>query len=129
MRPTCGAAWQAQRLAMVRGFAVHLRSIDPATEVPPARVLSPGGRRATPYLYTEREIRALLQATTILPFPLQVATYQTVIGLLATCGLRVGEAIALDRDDLDAGYDLLTVRDAKYGKHRQLPLHPRPTAA
>lgn len=128
-RPSCGAAWQAQRLSMVRGFAVHLRDVDPATEVPPARLVRSGPRRATPYLYTEAEIRALIQAATVLPFPLQVATYQTVIGLLAASGMRVGEAIALDRDDLDTAQGLLTVRDAKYGKSRQLPLHPSTTAA
>jgi integrase/recombinase XerD len=129
MRPSCGAAWQAQRLAMVRGFAVHLRGIDPATEVPPARLVSRGPRRPTPYLYAEAEIRALVAAATVLPFPLQAATYQTVIGLLAISGMRVGEVIALDREDLDTGRGLLTVRDAKYGKCRQLPLHPSTTAA
>lgn len=128
-RPSCGAAWQGLRLAMVRGFAVHLRSVDPATEVPPARMISPGLRRATPYLYTDTDIRALVEAATVLPFPLQVATYQTLIGLLAVSGMRVGEAIALDRNDLDTGLGMLTVRDAKYGKCRQLPLHPSTTAA
>jgi integrase len=129
MRPSCGPAWQAQRLAMVRAFATHLRTLDPATEVPPARLASPGPTRATPYLYADTEIHALVQATGILPFPLQAATYQTLIGLLATSGLRVGEAIALDRGDFDRGRGLLAVRDAKYGKHRDIPLHPSTTAA
>jgi integrase/recombinase XerD len=128
-QPSCGAAWQAQRLAMVRGFAVYLRGVDPATEVPPARLLSPRPCRATPYLYAEAEISALIQAATVLPFPLQMATYQTLIGLLAATGMRIGEVIALNREDLDTGHGLLTVRDAKYGKTRLLPLHPSVTAA
>jgi integrase len=92
-------------------------------------MVNSGLRRPTPYLYTEAEIGALIVAATVLPFPLQVATYQTVIGLLAASGMRVGEAIALDHNDLDIARGLLTVRDAKYGKWRQLPLHPSVTAA
>jgi integrase len=55
--------------------------------------------------------------------PFRAATYQVLIGLLAATGMRVGEAIGLDRGDLDAGQGLLTIRDGKFGKSRQLPLH------
>src|SRR6266571_5692131 len=44
-------------------------------------------------------------------------------------GIRVGEAVAADRDDLDPQQNTLLIRDAKYGKQRLLPLHPSTTAA
>ncbi len=55
--------------------------------------------------------------------PLRAATYQTLIGLLAVTGLRVGEAIRLDRDDIDWNQGLLIVRNSKFGKSREIPLH------
>jgi integrase/recombinase XerD len=55
--------------------------------------------------------------------PFRAATYQALIGLLAATGMRVGEVISLDQGDLDAGQGLLTIRDGKFGKSRQLPLH------
>jgi integrase/recombinase XerD len=129
MRPGCGAAWQAQRLAMVRGFATYLHTIDPATQIPPPGLLRGRWPRATPYLYSAADVAALLRAAAVLRSPLRVATYQTLIGLLAATGIRVGEAIAADRDDLDLQRDTLLIRDAKYGKQRLLPLHPSTPAA
>ena len=109
---------------MVRGFAAYLHSLDPAHQVPPADLLPRRSRRATPYLYRDEEIAALLAAAGRLRFPLRVATYRTLIGLLAVTGLRVGEAIRLDRGDLDVAHELLVVRDSKFGKSREVPLHP-----
>jgi integrase len=57
------------------------------------------------------------------------ATYRTLIGLLAATGMRVGEAIGLDRDDFDAICSVLTIRNGKFGKSRELPLHPSTIAA
>ena len=93
--------WLAKRLSIVRGFASHLHTIDPATEVPPADLLPWQRCRATPYLYSDDEVAALVTAATSLQTPYRVLTYQTLIGLLAVTGMRVGEAIALDRDDID----------------------------
>ncbi len=116
--------WWSYRLSVVRGFARHLRTIDPATEVPPADLLPWRACRATPYLYSEQEIAALLSATATLSTPHRTATYRTLIGLLAVTGMRVGEAIALDRGDFDGTNGLLLVREGKFGKSRELPLHP-----
>lgn len=116
-------AWCARRLSVVRGFARWLQSIDPSTEVPPAGLLPAGSERATPYLYSGQEVAALIAAAGALRVPLRAATYQTLIGLLAVTGLRVGEAIALDRGDFDAAHGLLTVRHGKFGKSREIPLH------
>ncbi len=121
--------WWAFRLSMVRGFAAYLHSLDSAHQVPPADLLPGRSRRATPYLYSDAEIAALLAAAGMLRFPLRVATYRTLIGLLAVTGLRVGEAIRLDRGDLDVEHELLVVRDSKFGKSREVPLHPSTTRA
>ena len=113
----------AIRLSIARGFAVYLQSLDPATEVPPADLLPRKRRRADPYLYTEAEIAALMDTAKTLRFPLNRATYQTVIGLLASTGMRIGELIALDRDDLDQKERTLLVRNAKFADTRLLVLH------
>jgi integrase len=119
------SGWATQRLSLVRGFATHLHTLDPATEVPAADLLAGRARRATPYLYTDDEIVALIAAApAALRRAHRVATYQTLFGLLAITGLRVGEAIALDRDDFHASDGLLIVRHGKFGKSREVPLHP-----
>ena len=122
-------AWQAIRLTVVRGFAAYLHGVDPSVQVPPAGLIRRGSDRATPYLYSDAEIGALIAAAAGLQPRLRAATYQSLIGLLAASGIRIGEAIALDRGDLDAGSGLLAVRDAKFGKSRLVPLHPSTTGA
>jgi integrase len=121
--------WAYARLAMVRGFARYLAARDPRTEVPSLEWLpAPPAARRVPYLYTDAEVCALVQAARTLP-GLKGATYATLIGLLAATGMRVGEAIALARDDVDPHDRVLCVRQGKFGKSRALPLHPTTTAA
>lgn len=118
------SGWATQRLSLVRGFATYLHTLDPATEIPATDLLSGRARRATPYLYTDDEVRALVAAATGAFRPAhRVATVQTLIGLLAVTGLRVGEAIALDQHDLQRDDGVLVVRSGKFGKARELPLH------
>lgn len=117
-------SWWAARLTVVRGFAAYLATIDPAAEVPPADLLGSRRRRVTPYLYCEADITALLAATADIRSPLRAVTSRTLLGLLAVTGLRVTEAVRLDRGDLDAQLELLVVRYGKLGKSRQLSLHP-----
>jgi integrase len=121
---TSPSGWASQRLSAVRGFATHLQTIDPTAEIPSADLLRWRARRATPYLYTDQEIAALLAAATTLRTAHRVATYQTLMGILAVTGMRVGEAIALDREDFDPDHGVLMVRRGKFGKSRELPLHP-----
>jgi len=116
--------WTSTRLSIVRRFAVHLRGINPATQVPPRNLLPGRHRRATPYLYSEGEIEALIAAAATLRTSHRQATYRTLVGLLAVTGIRVGEAIQLDQADLNVANSLLTVRHGKFGKSRELPLHP-----
>lgn len=116
--------WHALRLSAVRGFAAWLNAADPAHQVPPRRMIPYGSRAVVPYLYADQEITALARQAGQLSGRLRAATFQTLIRLLAVTGMRVGEAIRLDRGDYDAAAGVLTVRDTKFGKSRHLPLHP-----
>lgn len=114
-----------RRLCVVRGFARHLHTLDPATEVPPAGLLRCFPNRQPPHLYSAGEIEALQHAAGVLfRQPLRVATYRSLIGLLAVTGLRIGEAVRLNRDDVDLDGGVLSVIDSKFGKSRQVLLHP-----
>jgi integrase/recombinase XerD len=113
----------AVRLSIVRGFARYLRTLDGRAEVPSVDVLPRCRRRPIPHLYSDAEIVALLAATERLHFPLTRATYRTLIGLLAVSGMRVGEVIGLDRDDVDLATGCVIVRQGKFGASRELPLH------
>jgi integrase len=121
--------WWSKRLTMVRGFARYLHALDERHEVPPADLLPARWQRPAPYLYAEADIERLLEAADALATPSRAATYATLIGLLAVSGMRVGEAIGLDRDDIDRSLGLLIVRGAKFGKSREVPLHPSVLAA
>jgi integrase/recombinase XerD len=118
------ASYWSDRLSVARQFARYLQTIDPACEVPPSRLLPCRRRRAIPYLYTPEEITALMHAASQLARPLHAATYQTLIGLMAVTGMRLGEAIGLDRDDVDARHQLLRIIDSKFGKSHEVALHP-----
>jgi integrase/recombinase XerD len=119
----------SRRLRAVRGFARYLHSLDPACEIPPLELLPASKYRPAPYLYRDHEVLALMAAARGLRPPLRAATFETLIGLLACTGLRIGEAIRLDRDDVDPNGQVLTVRDSKFGKSREVLLHPSTVAA
>ncbi|HYA49828.1 MAG TPA: tyrosine-type recombinase/integrase [Streptosporangiaceae bacterium] len=119
----------AQRLAIVRGFARYLQTIDPATEVPPAGVFPARRHRPAPYLWSERDLGRLLEAARTLRPPLRAATHESLSGLLAVSGMRLGEAIGLGRGDVDLGAGVITIRQAKFGRSRLVPLHPTATEA
>lgn len=121
--------WLAQRLSVVRGFARHLVLFDPRTEVPPTDLLPGRSNRATPYLYSEDEVRRLMVATGQLRSPLRQVSFSTLVGLLWVTGMRIGEALKLDRQDVDLAHELLVVRDSKFGKSREIPIHESTTAA
>jgi len=129
-RPTNATPlWWRQRLSVVRGFARHHQGVDPRTEVPASDLLPARFRRAVPHLYAGAEIDALLAAARAIRSPLRAATYETLLGLLAVTGLRVGEAIGLDHDDVDCVGGRLVVRSGKNGTSREVPLHPSAVAA
>lgn len=117
-----------QRLGIVRGFARYLATIDPASEIPSKDLLPAHRPRVAPYIYSQEEIAALMGAAAALTPPLRAATYETVIGLMATSGLRLGEALWLDRQDVDLADGALHVR-ARQHKQREVPLHHTTTEA
>jgi integrase len=114
------------RLSVVRGFARHWSATDPSTEVPPLGLLPYRPKRAQPYFYSDHEIQTLLKAAKSRPSidPLRPCTYYCLFGLLAVTGLRLGEALNLRPGDMDWSEGILTIRGAKFGKSRLVPLHP-----
>lgn len=127
--PNSTPGWWSARLRIVRGFAVYMHQVDPENEVPATELLPCTPRRATPYLYDQAQIAALMTVAGTLRSPHRVATIQTMIGLLAVTGMRIGEAVGLDDHDFDARNGCLRVRGAKFCKSRELALHPSATAA
>ena len=116
-------SWWASKLGAIRRFARYYQACDPRTEVPPADLLPYRARRQTPHIYTDEELTALLQEARRLPHPLTSATHTTILGLLSATGMRVGEALRLDQQDVDWRQSLLTLRHSKFGKTRQVPVH------
>jgi integrase/recombinase XerD len=119
-------AYWAARLSFVRSFARHWSAFDPRTEIPPTGLLPYRVRRATPYIYSNGDIRRILEAARNLPpsTGLRPWTYYSLFGLMAVTGMRISEAIRLDRTDVDLKEGLLTVRLTKFSKSRLIPLHP-----
>jgi integrase len=115
----------ARRLSYVRMFAHHRSATDPRTQIPPRDVLPYRPERARPYFYSDQEIRVLLSAALQLPSRggLRPWTYHCLFGLLSVTGLRLGEAKALELQDVDLQAGVLTIRGAKFGKSRLVPLH------
>ena len=115
----------ARRLSFVRGFARHWSAHDPKTEIPPAALLPHRSCRARPYLYSDNEIRRLLQVAQQLPpaHGLRGRTYYCLLGLLSVTGLRISEALNLPTGDVDLTEGILTIRGAKFGKSRLVPIH------
>ena len=115
--------WQ-QRLTAVRGFAKYLHTLDAAAEVPPTNLLVTRQRRPAPYLYTEPEVVALVATAGTLAPAFRAATYRTLLGLLAVTGMRVGEVIRLDRQDVNWRDAALTVHTSKFDRSREVVVHP-----
>jgi integrase len=119
------ATW-ARRLSMVRQFATWLNAFDPQTEVPPRRLLPGRRRRNRPHIYTDAETNLLMAQAARLGSAtgLRPRTYTTLIGLLASTGLRPGEALELDKSDVDLENGILSIRETKFGKSRFVPIDP-----
>lgn len=118
------ATW-SDRLATVRRFAIWLSAMAPGTEIPPAGLLPHRYHRKPPYIYSDDEIERLVRVAGDLPSSngLRAHTYTTLFGLLAVTGMRVSEAVALDRKDLDLPNGAITIRQAKFGKSRIVMVH------
>lgn len=112
-----------RRVTAARGFARYMTGIDPRTEVPPLGLIPYRQRWRPPFIYTPADIVGLMQQThQLLPSPLRAVTYETLIGLLAATGMRIGEAIKLERDDIDWSSGVILIRESKFGKTRHVPV-------
>jgi integrase/recombinase XerD len=119
-----GSSVRARRMTAVRGFARYLSGIAPATEVPPLGLIVHQQHWRPPFIYTADDIAIMLDAAAAMPSPLRSATYSTLFGLLAATGMRVGEALTLDRSDIDWDQGVLLIRQSKFGKCAMFPLPP-----
>jgi integrase len=124
--PEADPSYWARRLTIVRGLAKYLQLEEPGTEVPPVRILGPACRRKAPHIYSTKEINRLMRAA---QGPqqgkgFQPLTLSTVIGLLATTGMRISEALRLRAADVDLKHRIITVRESKFHRSRLIPLHP-----
>lgn len=127
-RPSVQPAEWARRLCFVRGFARHRSATDSCTEIPPIGLLPHRSTRARPHLYTEEEVTRLLEAALELPVawpstPLRPWVFHCLIGLLSVTGLRLSEALNLELADVDLDLAVLTIRGAKLGQWRLVPIH------
>ncbi|HLZ54809.1 MAG TPA: tyrosine-type recombinase/integrase [Verrucomicrobiae bacterium] len=124
-QPNIKPAQSGSRLGVVRRFAEYLSAYDARTEVPPQKLLPYHFCRRDPYHYTDENVCQLVNAAWQINPASQIKgpTFGTVLGLLAVTGMRVGEALALDDGDVDFDRTLLTIRLAKGGKSRVIPLH------
>ena len=115
-----------RRIEVLRGFARYCLQLDPRTEIPSQALFGPAHRRLVPHIYTEAELIELLEvAKGLAPSGgMRPATCRCVFGLLASCGLRISEALALGRSDVDLDEGVLYIREAKFHQQRLVPLHP-----
>jgi len=121
---TASPRWWAERFGEVRLFARFVAAQNPNTEVPSADLLPRWrSRRLVPFIYSDADLVALIRSTEIFE-GVKRTTYATLLGLLAVTGMRVGEAISLDRNDIDWRAQSLVIRSGKFGKSRELALHP-----
>ncbi len=112
------------RYDTVRRFCIFLNAENRRHEVPPASAFGRGKRpRPAPHLLESNQVRAIMQAALDLPPKGSISphTYHHLFGLLAATGLRISEALALQRHDITE--DGLVIRQGKFGKSRLVPLH------
>lgn len=116
----------ARRLKQLRSFLRWLQQFEPRTEVPDDAIFGRLPERQAPHIYSEREIIDLLAAARRLgPTPgLRGVVFETLFGLIASTGMRISEALSLRNEDVDLKYGMLTIHQTKFGKSRQVPMHP-----
>lgn len=115
----------ADRLNIVRRFAIWRSATDMHTEVPPKNLMPYRYYRKPPYIYSDEEIERLVGTARNLPSPkgLRGPTYATLFGLIAATGMRISEAVSLDRQDVDLEESVLRIRKSKFRKSRLVPVH------
>jgi integrase/recombinase XerD len=115
----------ADRLNIVRRFAIWRSAADVHTEVPPKNLMPYRYHRKPPYIYSDEEIERLVGTARNLPSPrgLRGPTYATLFGLIAATGMRISEAVSLDKQDVNLEERVLNIRESKFRKSRLVPVH------
>lgn len=119
------ASGRATRHGVLRRFYEYLAVYDARTEALERRAFPRSRAIPPPRILSEAELASLIDACDrISPgTPLRGRTMATVIGLLASSGLRSGEVVRLDRSDVDLANGILLVRKTKFRKDRLVPVH------
>lgn len=116
-----------RRFYVVRAFLQQVRTFEPATEIP-ENIYRPLYNRRTPHLYSEHDIARLMDAVWRLRVfdQFRLLTIHTLIGVLASTGMRIGEALDLKVEEaqLNAVPPHLLIQESKFGKSRHVVLHP-----
>lgn len=131
-RPANGARYTwSHRMTSIRLFAAWCKTRDARTEVPDADLLKASVSRQRPFIFSQRQISDIVREAAKLKSHrgLRSVTFSTMFGLLGVAGLRISEAVALDRTDVDLQTGLLTIRDTKFGKTRMVPISESSVAA
>ncbi len=124
--PAANPAHWGSRYAVIRRFAQYWSTIDIASVVPPQGILPTKFHRPKPHIYSPNELRDILKEARHLNSRrngFRGLTYQTLFGLLAATGMRHGEALRLNRDDIDFSENLIKISETKFGKSRLIPVH------
>jgi len=119
------SATLAYRFNIIRRFAIWRSAADVHTEVPPRNFMPYRYQRKPPYIYSDEEIERLVETARKLPSPkgLRGLTYATLFGLIAATGMRISEAVSLNRHDVDLEERVLSIRESKFRKSRLVPVH------
>jgi integrase/recombinase XerD len=114
---------RATRMDTLIRFSRFAQAEDGRHEIPPNNVFCGYAARPTPYIFTDEEVKQLILEARRLgpPSTLRPHTYSTLLGLLASTGLRISEALSLRFQDLTP--DGLIIRETKFFKRRLVPLH------
>ena len=114
----------SKKLKIITLFARYLKAFDPRTEIPPPQLIPCSYQRPMPYIYKDIEILKLVESCkNLTKKKLLNHTYYTFFGLIAVTGMRTGEARRLSRDDVDLKQGIITIRESKFLKSRQIPIH------
>lgn len=121
----------AKRLEVLRPFAAFLAAEDRETTFPTTNPFGRTKRRLAPHIFTPEEIAAIIDEAHYIRRVQAAGTLMmpALIGVLASTGLRISEALGLQIRDLDLDAAQILVREAKYGRQRIVPLHPTAVAA
>lgn len=117
------------RLTAIRGFATYLHSLSPAHEIPSRDLFRGYKSRPTPYIYTDDQIQAVLDACAGMRRYGRRDLYPVLFALIAATGLRLGEALGLGIEEADLDHEVLAITRGKSRDPRFVPLHPTTTAA